>query len=246
MDVLKKVPVREQDAAERAANFEEVCLGYNQEEAQAEAARCIGCKNAQCVKGCPVAIDIPGFIDKVKEGDIEAAYQVISEASALPAVCGRVCPQESQCEGKCIRGIKGDPISIGKLERFVADWAREKGIKPAGAAEKNGKKVAVIGSGPAGLTCAGDLAKMGYDVTIFEALHEPGGVLVYGIPEFRLPKKAVVSEEIENVKSLGVQIETNVVVGKSVTIDELIQEEGFQAVFIGSGAGLPKFMGIPG
>ena len=246
MDVLKKVPVREQDAAERAANFEEVCLGYNQEEAQAEAARCIGCKIAQCVKGCPVAIDIPGFIDKVKEGDIEAAYQVISEASALPAVCGRVCPQESQCEGKCIRGIKGDPISIGKLERFVADWAREKGIKPAGAAEKNGKKVAVIGSGPAGLTCAGDLAKMGYDVTIFEALHEPGGVLVYGIPEFRLPKKAVVSEEIENVKSLGVQIETNVVVGKSVTIDELIQEEGFQAVFIGSGAGLPKFMGIPG
>ncbi len=246
MDVLKKVPVREQDAAERAAHFEEVCLGYNQEEAQAEAARCIGCKNAQCVKGCPVAIDIPGFIDKVKEGDIEAAYQVISEASALPAVCGRVCPQESQCEGKCIRGIKGDPISIGKLDRFVADWAREKGIKPAGAAEKNGKKVAVIGSGPAGLTCAGDLAKMGYDVTIFEALHEPGGVLVYGIPEFRLPKKAVVSEEIENVKSLGVQIETNVVVGKSVTIDELIQEEGFQAVFIGSGAGLPKFMGIPG
>ena len=246
MDVLKKVPVREQDAAERAANFEEVCLGYNQEEAQAEAARCIGCKNAQCVKGCPVAIDIPGFIDKVKEGDIEAAYQVISEASALPAVCGRVCPQESQCEGKCIRGIKGDPISIGKLERFVADWAREKGIKPAGAAEKNGKKVAVIGSGPAGLTCAGDLAKMGYDVTIFEALHEPGGVLVYGIPEFRLPKKAVVSEEIENVKSLGVQIETNVVVGKSVTIDELLEEEGFSAVFIGSGAGLPKFMGIPG
>ncbi len=246
MDVLKKTPVREQDAKERAANFEEVCLGYNKEEAMCEAERCINCKNAQCVKGCPVAIDIPAFIEKFKTGYIEAAYQVISEASALPAVCGRVCPQESQCEGKCIRGIKGDPISIGKLERFVADWARENGIKPQGAKEKNGKKVAVIGSGPAGLTCAGDLAKMGYDVTIFEALHEPGGVLVYGIPEFRLPKEAVVAKEIENVKSLGVKIETNVVVGKSVTIDELLNEEGFSAVFIGSGAGLPKFMGIPG
>ena len=177
---------------------------------------------------------------------MEAAYQVISASSALPAVCGRVCPQESQCEGKCIRGIKGEPISIGKLERFVADWARENGIRPEGAAEKKGKKVAVIGSGPAGLTCAGDLAKMGYDVTIFEALHEPGGVLVYGIPEFRLPKEAVVKKEIENVKSLGVKIETNVIVGKSVTIDELLNEEGFSAVFIGSGAGLPKFMGIPG
>ncbi len=246
MDVLKKVPVREQDAKERAANFKEVCLGYNKEEAMEEAARCINCKNAQCVKGCPVAINIPGFIQKVKEGEIEEAYQIISEASALPAVCGRVCPQESQCEGKCIRGIKGDPISIGKLERFVADWARENGIKPAGPKEKKGKKVAVIGSGPAGLTCAGDLAKMGYEVTIFEALHEPGGVLVYGIPEFRLPKKEVVEKEIENVKSLGVTIETNVVVGKSVTIDELLEEEGFDAVFIGSGAGLPKFMGIPG
>ena len=246
MDVMKKVPVREQDAKVRATNFEEVCLGYNKEEAMEEAARCINCKNAQCVKGCPVSINIPGFIEKVKDGDIEAAYQVISESSALPAVCGRVCPQESQCEGKCIRGIKGEPISIGKLERFVADWARENGIKPAGAKEKKGKKVAVIGSGPAGLTCAGDLAKMGYDVTIFEALHEAGGVLVYGIPEFRLPKKAVVAKEIENVKSLGVKIETNVVVGKSVTIDELIEEEGFEAVFIGSGAGLPKFMGIPG
>lgn len=201
MDVLTKIPVREQDAKERAANFEEVCLGYNKEEAQAEAVRCINCKNAQCIKGCPVAIDIPGFIQKVKEGNIEEAYQVISKSSALPAVCGRVCPQETQCEGKCIRGIKGEPISIGKLERFVADWAREKGIKPEGAAAKKGKKVAVIGSGPAGLTCAGDLAKMGYDVTIFEALHEPGGVLVYGIPEFRLPKKAVVAEEIENVKA---------------------------------------------
>ena len=246
MDVLKKVPVREQDPQVRATNFEEVCLGYNKEEAMAEANRCIGCKNAQCVKGCPVSIDIPGFIGKVKEGNIEEAYQIISESSALPAVCGRVCPQESQCEGKCIRGIKGEAISIGKLERFVADYARENGIKPEGAKEKKGKKVAVIGSGPAGLTCAGDLAKMGYDVTIFEALHEAGGVLVYGIPEFRLPKQAVVAKEIENVKSLGVKIETNVVVGKSVKIDELIEDEGFDAVFIGSGAGLPKFMGIPG
>ena len=246
MDVLKKVPVREQDAQVRAANFEEVCLGYNKEEAMEEASRCINCKNAQCIKGCPVSINIPGFIEKVKDGDMEAAYQVISASSSLPAICGRVCPQESQCEGKCIRGIKGEPISIGKLERFVADWARENGIRPEGAAEKKGKKVAVIGSGPAGLTCAGDLAKMGYDVTIFEALHEPGGVLVYGIPEFRLPKEAVVKKEIENVKSLGVKIETNVIVGKSVTIDELLNEEGFSAVFIGSGAGLPKFMGIPG
>ncbi len=211
-----------------------------------EAARCINCKNAQCIKGCPVAIDIPGFIEKVKNGDVEAAYQVISEASSLPAVCGRVCPQESQCEGKCIRGIKGEPVSIGKLERFVADWASENRIKPRGAEQKNGKKVAVIGSGPAGLTCAGDLAKLGYEVTIFEALHEPGGVLVYGIPEFRLPKERVVAREIENVKNLGVKIETNVVIGKSVTIDELLAEEGFDAVFVGSGAGLPKFMGIPG
>ncbi len=246
MDVLKRVPVREQDARERAANFKEVCLGYSQEEAMEEAARCINCRNAQCIKGCPVAINIPGFIEKVKEGQIEEAYQIISQSSALPAVCGRVCPQETQCEGKCIRGFKGDPISIGKLERFVADWARENGIKPQPPEEKKGKKVAVIGSGPAGLTCAGDLAKMGYEVTIFEALHEPGGVLVYGIPEFRLPKEDVVAQEIENVKSLGVKIETNVVVGKAVTIDELLQEEGFSAVFIGSGAGLPKFMGIPG
>jgi glutamate synthase (NADPH/NADH) small chain len=246
MDVLKKTPVREQDPKVRATNFEEVCLGYNREAAMEEASRCINCKNAQCIKGCPVSINIPGFIEKVKNGDVEGAYQVISESSALPAVCGRVCPQESQCEGKCIRGIKGEPVSIGKLERFVADSAREAGIKPQGAAKKNGKKVAVIGSGPAGLTCAGDLARMGYEVTIFEALHEPGGVLVYGIPEFRLPKTKVVAKEIENVKSLGVKIETNVVVGKSVTIDELLEEEGYDAVFIGSGAGLPKFMGIPG
>lgn len=246
MDVLNKVPVREQEAAVRAKNFEEVCLGYNMEEAMCEAERCINCKNAQCMKGCPVSINIPAFIEQVKLGNIEAAYQIISESSALPAVCGRVCPQESQCEGKCIRGIKGDSIAIGKLERFVADWARENGIKPTPAKEKLGKKVAVIGSGPAGLTCAGDLAKLGYDVTIFEALHEAGGVLVYGIPEFRLPKEAVVKKEIENVESLGVKIEKNVIIGKSITIDELMEEEGFEAVFIGSGAGLPKFMGIPG
>jgi len=246
MDVLTKVPVREQEAAARAKNFDEVCLGYNKEEAMEEAARCINCKNAQCVKGCPVAIDIPAFIEQVKLGNIEEAYQIISQSSALPAVCGRVGPQESQCEGKCIRGIKGDPISIGKLERFVADWARENNIKPEPAKEKNGKKVAVIGSGPAGLTCAGDLARLGYDVTIFEALHEAGGVLVYGIPEFRLPKEEVVAKEIANVESLGVKIEKNVIIGKSITIDELIEEEGFEAVFIGSGAGLPKFMGIPG
>ena len=245
-DMMKKVPVREQDAKERACNFEEVCLGYNADEAVAEAQRCLNCKNAHCVQGCPVSINIPGFVEKVKEGDFAAAYQVISESSALPAVCGRVCPQESQCEGKCIRGIKGEAVSIGKLERFVADWARENNIRPVGAAEKKGKKVAVIGSGPAGLTCAGDLAKMGYDVTIFEALHEAGGVLVYCIPEFRLPKENVVKKEIENVLSLGVKIETNVIVGKSVTIDELLNEEGYSAVFIGSGAGLPKFMGIPG
>lgn len=246
MDVLTKVPVREQEATARAKNFDEVCLGYNKEEAIEEATRCINCKNAQCIKGCPVAIDIPAFIEQVKLGNIAEAYQIISQSSALPAVCGRVCPQESQCEGKCIRGIKGDPISIGKLERFVADWARENGIKPEPAKEKNGKKVAVIGSGPAGLTCAGDLARLGYDVTIFEALHEAGGVLVYGIPEFRLPKEEVVAKEIANVESLGVKIEKNVIIGKSITIDELIEEEGYEAVFIGSGAGLPKFMGIPG
>lgn len=245
-DVLKKVPVREQEPKVRAKNFEEVCLGYNMEEAQEEAVRCLNCKNAKCVAGCPVAIDIPNFIAQVKAGDIKEAYRIISESSALPAVCGRVCPQESQCEGKCIRGIKGEPISIGKLERFVADWARENGISPEKPEKLNGKKVAVIGSGPAGVTCAGDLAKLGYDVTIFEALHEPGGVLVYGIPEFRLPKEGVVKPEIENLKKLGVKIETNVVIGKSTTIDELMEEEGFEAVFVGSGAGLPKFMGIPG
>ena len=245
-DVLVKVPVSEQDPKVRATNFEEVCLGYNKEEAMEEATRCLNCKNAQCIKGCPVSIQIPDFIAAIKEGNIEEAYNVISNSSALPAVCGRVCPQESQCEGKCIRGIKGEAVSIGKLERFTADWARENGIKPQGCAEKNGHKVAVVGSGPAGLTCAGDLAKLGYDVTIFEALHEAGGVLVYGIPEFRLPKSKVVAAEVENVKSLGVKIETNVIIGRSVTIDELMEKEGFEAVFIGSGAGLPRFMGIPG
>ncbi|WP_313133676.1 NADPH-dependent glutamate synthase [Anaerocolumna sp.] len=246
MDVLKKVPVREQDPKVRATNFDEVCLGYNIEEAKEEASRCLKCKNPKCVDGCPVSINIPGFIKEVEEGNIEEAARVIGQYSALPAVCGRVCPQESQCEQRCIRGIKGEPVSIGKLERFVADWSRENNIKPEAPKETNGKKVAVIGSGPAGLTCAGDLAKLGYEVTIFEALHEPGGVLVYGIPEFRLPKETVVKTEIENVKALGVKIETNVVIGKSTTIDELMEEEGFQAVFIGSGAGLPKFMGIPG
>ena len=245
-DVLKKVPVREQDPKVRATNFEEVCLGYNREEAMEEANRCLGCKVAKCIDGCPVAIDIPGFIKEVKEGNIEEAYKVIGKASALPAICGRVCPQESQCEGKCIRGIKGEPVSIGKLERFVADYALEHDIKPECPETKNGHKVAVIGSGPSGLTCAGDLAKMGYDVTVFEALHELGGVLVYGIPEFRLPKQKVVAKEIEKVKELGVKFEPNVVIGKSTTIDQLVEEEGFEAVFIGSGAGLPMFMGIPG
>ena len=244
--MLKKVPVREQDPKVRATNFEEVCLGYNQEEAMEEAQRCLGCKKPKCVEGCPVSINIPGFIEQIKEGKIEEAYKVIGLSSALPAICGRVCPQESQCEGKCIRGIKGEPVSIGKLERFVADYALENDIKPEGAETMNGHKVAVIGSGPSGLTCAGDLAKLGYDVTVFEALHELGGVLVYGIPEFRLPKQKVVAKEIEKVKELGVKFETNVVIGKSTTIDQLMEEEGFEAVFIGSGAGLPMFMGIPG
>ena len=246
MSVLNRVPVREQDPKVRATNFDEVCLGYNMEEAMEEASRCINCKNAKCIQGCPVSNNIPAFVKAVKEGKITEAADIIAESSALPAICGRVCPQETQCEGKCIRGIKGDPISIGKLERFVADYSREHGYVPKKPETTNGKKVAIIGSGPAGLTCAGDLAKLGYEVTIFEALHEPGGVLTYGIPEFRLPKDEVVQKEIDNVRKLGVKIECNVVIGKSVTIDQLMEEEGFEAVFIGSGAGLPKFMGIPG
>ena len=246
MSVLNRVPVREQDPKVRATNFDEVCLGYNMEEAMEEASRCINCKNAKCIQGCPVSINIPAFVNAVKEGKITEAADIIAESSALPAICGRVCPQETQCEGKCVRGIKGDPISIGKLERFVADYSREHGYVPKKPETTNGKKVAIIGSGPAGLTCAGDLAKLGYEVTIFEALHEPGGVLTYGIPEFRLPKDEVVQKEIDNVRKLGVKIECNVVIGKSVTIDQLMEEEGFEAAFIGSGAGLPKFMGIPG
>ncbi|MDO5101125.1 MAG: NADPH-dependent glutamate synthase [Eubacteriales bacterium] len=246
MDMFKRIPIGEQEAKVRATNFEEVCLGYSEEEAMAEAQRCLDCKNARCIKGCPVSINIPKFIQEVKAGEFAKAAETIGESSALPAVCGRVCPQETQCEGVCVRGIKGDSVSIGKLERFVADWARNQGIRPEPPKERQGKKVAVIGSGPAGLTCAGDLAKLGYDVTIFEALHEAGGVLVYGIPEFRLPKETVVKYEIDNVKALGVKIETNAIIGQLLTIDELLSEEGFSAVFIGSGAGLPKFMGIPG
>lgn len=246
MDRMKRVAISEQDPKVRATNFEEVCLGYTPEEAMAEASRCLNCKKPMCVTECPVTISIPEFIQHVKNGEFEAAARTIARSSALPAVCGRVCPQEVQCEGKCILGIKGEAVAIGKLERFIADWSRENNIDLSEVAPSKGKKVAVIGSGPAGLTCAGDLAKMGYNVTIFEALHEPGGVLVYGIPEFRLPKDTVVKHEVENVKKLGVNIETNVIVGRTVTIDELFEEEGFEAVFIGSGAGLPKFMGIPG
>ena len=246
MENTNRVPVREQDAKVRATNFEEVCLGYNKEEAEAEAARCLNCRNPLCVQGCPVSINIPKFIQEIKAGDAVAAYQTLSESSALPAVCGRVCPQETQCEGKCIRGFKSEPVAIGKLERYAADTAIRAGVKPQGSEEKKSQKVAVIGSGPAGLTCAGDLAKMGYQVHIFEALHKAGGVLVYGIPEFRLPKEDVVARDIENLKSLGVTIETDVIAGKSVTVESLMREEGYDAVFIGSGAGLPMFMHIPG
>lgn len=245
-DRMKRTLVTEQAPEVRAKNFDEVCLGYDEERAIKEANRCLGCKNPKCVEGCPVSIDIPGFIAEVKKGDFEAAAKDIAKYSALPAVCGRVCPQETQCEGKCVLGIKGEPVAIGKLEKFTADWSRNNNVDLTFKEASKGKKVAVIGSGPAGLTCAGDLAKKGYDVTVFEALHEPGGVLVYGIPEFRLPKDEVVKAEIDNIKKLGVKIETDVVIGRTVTIDELMEEEKFDAVFIGSGAGLPKFMGIPG
>ncbi|WP_186429419.1 NADPH-dependent glutamate synthase [Clostridium sp. BSD9I1] len=246
MDKFKRTLSKEQNPEERVKNFKEVSLGYTEEEAIKEAERCLNCKNPMCVPKCPVAINIPEFIQHLKEGNFEEAARVINRDSSLPAVCGRVCPQESQCEGKCILGIKGEPVAIGKLERFIGDWSRENNLDLTVKSDKKNKKVAVIGSGPAGLTCAGDLAKMGYDVTIFEALHEAGGVLVYGIPEFRLPKETVVKHEIENVKKLGVKIETDVIVGRTVTIEELMEEEGFGAVFVGSGAGLPKFMGIPG
>ena len=246
VDRMKRTAVVEQEASIRAKNFEEVCLGYDEERAFKEANRCLGCKNPKCVSGCPVSIDIPGFISKLKENNIEGAAKEIAKYSSLPAVCGRVCPQETQCEGKCVLGIKGEAVAIGKLEKFTADWARKNDIDLSSKGESKGKRVAVIGSGPAGLTCAGDLAKRGYDVTIFEALHEAGGVLVYGIPEFRLPKDEVVKKEIENIKKLGVKIETNVIVGRTVTIDSLVEDDGFDTIFIGSGAGLPKFMGIPG
>ncbi|AMN35772.1 NADPH-dependent glutamate synthase [Clostridium perfringens] len=242
----KRVKSREQDPIERGKNFKEVSLGYGEEEAREEANRCLGCKNPKCVEGCPVSVNIPSFISFIKKGDFSASFEELSKYNALPAVCGRVCPQESQCEGKCVLGIKGEPLAIGQLERFIADFARNNKLSSLKKSEKILEKVAVIGSGPAGLTCAGELAKLGYRVTIFEALHESGGVLVYGIPEFRLPKKDVVKYEIEEIKKLGVKIENNVVVGKTVDIDELIENEGFKAVFIGSGAGLPKFMGIKG
>ena len=242
---LKKNPMPSQPPEIRAHNFQEVATGYTKDIAMDEAMRCLGCKHMPCVSGCPVNIHIPAFIAKIKEGDFEGAYQIIAESSSLPAICGRVCPQENQCEKHCVRGIKGEPVGIGRLERFVADWhntyVQDPPVRPA----SNGHKVAVIGAGPAGLACAGDLAKKGYEVTIFEALHLPGGVLVYGIPEFRLPK-SIVEKEVDTLRSLGVQIETNVVVGKTITTDELLGDMGFEAVFIGTGAGLPRFMGIPG
>ena len=241
----KRVPVREQDPKVRAENFEEVTFGYTLEEAQREAERCLNCKNPLCMKGCPVEINIPAFIQKIKEGDILEAGKILTKYTSLPAVCGRVCPQETQCEGKCILGIKGEPVAIGKLEKFVGDYLLENNLEIS-IPEKNNHKIAVVGSGPAGLTAAGDLAKMGYDVTVFEALHKTGGVLTYGIPEFRLPKDRVVQKEIENIKKLGVHFVTNEIIGKTTTIDNLLDKEGFEAVFIGSGAGLPKFMGIPG
>lgn len=248
---IPRVPVREQDPKVRARNFEEVCYGYNVEEARTEASRCLGCRNPRCVAACPVGISIPEFIAQVNAGDFRAAARVIARDSSLPAVCGRVCPQETQCEGSCILGVKSEPVAIGKLERFVADWNREN-PEPAPAESATpdsaspATKVAVVGSGPAGLACASDLARLGYDVTIFEALHKAGGVLEYGIPEFRLPKDTVLKAEIDEVRALGVKIETDVIIGRTITVDQLFDEEGFSAVFIGTGAGLPKFMGIPG
>lgn len=243
---IPRVPVREQNPKIRATNFKEVCYGYNMQEAVLEASRCLNCKTPKCVTACPVSIKIPAFINQVLQKNITEAYKIISQDSSLPAICGRVCPQETQCEGSCIQGIKGEPVAIGKLERFVADWGRENGVKFMGKSDLNGIKVAVVGSGPSGLACATDLAKLGYSVTIFESLHKAGGVLIYGIPEFRLPKQSVVEKELENVKDLGIKIETNVIVGRTVTIDELIDKEGFKAVFVGTGAGLPKFMKILG
>ena len=242
---IPRVPVREQDPALRATNFDEVCLGYSLEEATLEASRCLNCKNPRCVAACPVGIQIPQFIEALKSGDVKGASDIIAQDSSLPSICGRVCPQESQCEGSCILGIKGESVAIGKLERFVGDW-RLNNPQEVTLPQSNGKRVAIIGSGPAGLACASDLAKLGYQVTVFEALHEVGGVLVYGIPEFRLPKKGVVAKEVESVKRLGVKFETDVIVGRTVTIDSLMDEEGFDAVFVGSGAGLPRFMGIEG
>ena len=241
---LTRNPMPAQEPLVRAHNFDEVALGYSEETAIDEAMRCLGCKNMPCVDGCPVKIHIPEFIDEIKKGEFEKAYEIISKSSSLPAVCGRVCPQERQCESKCIRGIKGESVGIGRLERFVADWHNTFCLENPAKPQSNGHKVAIVGSGPSGLTCAGDLAKKGYDVTVFEALHIPGGVLVYGIPEFRLPK-AIVAKEVDTLKKLGVKIETNVVIGKTLTVDEIF-DMGFEAVFIGSGAGLPNFMGIPG
>lgn len=242
---LTRCPMPSQDPAVRSKNFDEVALGYTYEMAVEEAKRCLHCKHKPCVSGCPVGIDIPAFVEKVAAGEIEEAYQIIHQSSSLPAVCGRVCPQESQCEGKCVRGIKGESVGIGRLERFVADWHREHSTETPAVPAQNGKKIAVIGSGPSGLTCAGELAKMGYAVTVFEALHTPGGVLVYGIPEFRLPK-SIVQNEIDNLRAMGVKVMTDMVIGKVVSIDELLGEYGYDAVFIGSGAGLPRFMNIPG
>jgi glutamate synthase (NADPH) small chain len=243
---IPRVPVREQNPKIRATNFKEVCFGYNMQEAVLEASRCLNCKVPRCMTACPVSIKIPAFINQVLQKNITEAYKIISQDSSLPAICGRVCPQESQCEGSCLLGVKGEPVAIGKLERFVADWSRENGVTFNEKAAPNGIKVAIVGSGPSGLACATDLAKLGYSVTIFESLHKAGGVLIYGIPEFRLPKQSVVEKELENVRKLGIKIETNVIVGRTVTIDELFDKENFKAVFVGTGAGLPRFLGLPG